>query len=1592
MNNEPLRVLFVDDERSFREPLVEFIQAELDGIELMTAASYCEALEHVLGRPPGYFQVAIIDDVLISENEGEPPPGTGIDLMREIDYHSPQTEYIIYTGWGTRRGMDALRAGAYYLSKAAAFDELILYIQFAAEKGRLKSTAQEKRLLEQLLKGGAALLSDNSREQVLETILHCVQSIGFDRVRLYWLSEDGRWLEGIAQVGGGRADFVGSCRPVAEDIYLQYLLADPRVHLFHQPATEPVPFDQAADGPDEWACVPLLLDGQVVGKLSVDNLVSRRPIRPETFEPLMLFASQAAAAIVTSRLRGDLQRAAREAGIRADKMEAIQRLLAAIHNTLDIGEIAQTACRAAVELFDVEHSGFMLADPDLVSGVVLAEYPAIGAVGLPLPLQGVPREEELITDRQVLIIEDVAADEGLGEVGQILASLDIQSILITPVVYRKRLYGSFSLDRIGRQGDFPPDLVELCQTLANQLAVALHNAELLQQFEELHKTSLAVTAELDRSRLLDTIIRQATQLLKARKGGIYEYSAERGDLEVVAAFGHANIKGRRVKTGEGMAGRLLRSDEDVMLVSDYRVWPHRAAVYEGEQPFGSVIEVKLSWQGEIKGILYVDDAPGRHYSADDKRLLRLFADQAAVALVHADVVRNLSRRTQLLDTLSDTSREILSEDEPEKLLHQVVRRGAELMNCRYAGLLINHDILGELELTIQHNFPQDVRGSRVAHADPLFGPVALGGQPLLLRDFPAAESQPPFLADLGLNILLAAPLKAAGKVEAVLFVADEQDNLAFNQDDRDVLERFAANAALALQRAQGLSDDQRGFARLKLLHRISNFMQAEQDPAKIYHVFLTGVTAGYGLCFNRAALLLLGEDRQTLAGALAIGHLSREAAQSDWKVDQTSRRDNIESYLERLEHEGLPITPVGERLRQMPPLTLGEPDADLFARVISEDQYLMLTEESLRWLPEPFVEVFDPAAPGVIVGLRARGQVIGLIVADNRFTQIPIGMEDINSLLAFSATAAAAIDNVRLLQQTREALREKEARVQELTAMRDVAQALVGTTEPQKVLQLIVTYACQVLQAQSACLYPYDAVQQRLVHEQSAFSGISKHLQKKLQRVPPQAYGTTATVLKDEWVGVEDITDRERYRFVGENTFDILQRMGARSFQSIVVKVGSVPLGVLYANYDSPRQFSESEIQTARALANQAAAALEAANLRSLAGEVAKITLLGDIDQTLQSIADYTRKATGSDAVVVYAYDRDKDRLSHRPAVSGVRNPDGVAQLPEVKRLSVVRKMLGREEPYIAHNAAQDDNYRNSRFTREEEIRTVVAVPLRFDQSKVGVMFVNYREVHELGDREQADIQLFADQAAVAIYNAQTLEEVKRQKELVGSRTVAAWVNLMSAIWTHRINTRLTTIGVTVRNIKEELATGSGMTVGFKLETIERLVSELLQRPAVPALGQQKLQTTPLNAHLRERFETLWQSEPYRSVQLRLDLELPDEVAIRADPFWLRYAYDIIADNSIEAMQGVSNRVLTMTTRLTGSKAEIVFGDTGCGIPEEIQRQLFRDQIPKDPDSKGWGAGLLLAQLIVETFGGTIGLGSTGPEGTEMVICFPLEV
>jgi signal transduction histidine kinase len=174
---------------------------------------------------------------------------------------------------------------------------------------------------------------------------------------------------------------------------------------------------------------------------------------------------------------------------------------------------------------------------------------------------------------------------------------------------------------------------------------------------------------------------------------------------------------------------------------------------------------------------------------------------------------------------------------------------------------------------------------------------------------------------------------------------------------------------------------------------------------------------------------------------------------------------------------------------------------------------------------------------------------------------------------------------------------------------------------------------------------------------------------------------------------------------------------------------------------------------------------------------------------------------------------------------------------------------------------------------------------------------------------------------------------------------------------------------------------------------IERLANQILEKPITPPLSAEEgVHSLPINDFLCERTKQLWAHEPYKNVSLKLNLELNEGATVRASPEWLRRALDILIDNAVDATAGLPERKIVIGSQRRGNCAEISISDNGHGIPPDVQERLFREPIKKPQGAKGQGIGSLLAQMIVQTYGGTISCRETGATGTTMVISLPLEV
>jgi DNA-binding NtrC family response regulator len=120
-------ILVVDDDADLRRVLTQAL--EMDGHQVSQAGDLARALallqEHV-------FQVVLCDLRL--------PDGSGMEVLGYLQEHSPHTEVIVITGFGTvDTAVEAMRRGAFdYHQKPLNLEHLLLTVNRALEKATLR--------------------------------------------------------------------------------------------------------------------------------------------------------------------------------------------------------------------------------------------------------------------------------------------------------------------------------------------------------------------------------------------------------------------------------------------------------------------------------------------------------------------------------------------------------------------------------------------------------------------------------------------------------------------------------------------------------------------------------------------------------------------------------------------------------------------------------------------------------------------------------------------------------------------------------------------------------------------------------------------------------------------------------------------------------------------------------------------------------------------------------------------------------------------------------------------------------------------------------------------------------------------------------------------------------------------------------------------------------------------------------------------------------------------------------------------------------------------------------------------------------------
>ena len=231
-------------------------------------------------------------------------------------------------------------------------------------------------------------------------------------------------------------------------------------------------------------------------------------------------------------------------------------------------------------------------------------------------------------------------------------------------------------------------------------------------------------------------------------------------------------------------------------------------------------------------------------------------------------------------------------------------------------------------------------------------------------------------------------------------------------------------------------------------------------------------------------------------------------------------------------------------------------------------------------------------------------------------------------------------------------------------------------------------------------------------------------------------------------------------------------------------------IGVISADMDGLSGFDEHDQMLLEALASQAAVAVrntqlfeEATSraavlqrLQQIGGRILSAELSAQgLREVLRQVARSARSVLGADLVDVYQYIEADDRYIMPPILEGERRDPFVPKDQIFADDVVVRVVKGREpiynpdaqtEPFLSGPFTVERPERpDKRFVVREGILSSVAIPLKAAGKTVGAMFVNYRVRQAFTREQRGAIELFANQAAMAIYNARVYEQARGRIE-----------------------------------------------------------------------------------------------------------------------------------------------------------------------------------------------------------------------------------
>ncbi|HWQ12820.1 MAG TPA: GAF domain-containing protein [Roseiflexaceae bacterium] len=489
---------------------------------------------------------------------------------------------------------------------------------------------------------------------------------------------------------------------------------------------------------------------------------------------------------------------------RLEILHEIDRSILAEHAPEEIAAAALShirhlipAQRASVTLLDREADQIVLLAVS-VAGQTTRLSGEHSPVGDPDVIATLQRGQPILVDDVLLLPERTPLYQRLLDEG-------IRTWLFAPLMYQGELVGSLNLGAAA-PGTFTADHAEVAGEVANQLAIAIQQARLLEQTAEalarerrLNELSRTIGGRLDSHEVITTVMRLAAELVNVDSCMLGIVAPDGESMAIPYAYNFpTGAPPPVVPRGQTPLWRIFDGGR-AEVMNDYPARPTALAplVQAGVQ---AVLGVPvIAGETRLGVMAFYATRPGQRFCERDAALAESVGRQAGLALQNARLFEAVQQRVAVLSALYEIGLDVSAQLDLPSLLKTIVERALCLLDAPAGAVYLLRPDEGALELVA--SIPGEATGSRLPLGQGLAGAVAESGLPLVLMEPGPDPEQHPLFAPLAREIRAGVPIIWSGRTVGVLQVTSKRVG-QFGPEAIETMRLLAAQAAVAIQNAQ----------------------------------------------------------------------------------------------------------------------------------------------------------------------------------------------------------------------------------------------------------------------------------------------------------------------------------------------------------------------------------------------------------------------------------------------------------------------------------------------------------------------------------------------------------------------------------------------------------------------------------------------------------------------------------------------------------------------------------------------------------------------------------------------------------------------